>query len=194
MTVMSERPVLDLNDERGLLLYFRPWLRLVAMRFPQMMPSRNEDLAQEGWIAIWRGIQTLKEKSIDKRPDDIELWLKRCATNRMANVVNSWKAQSRDVYNTTFVDFNAEWDDGATWAAHLALTTDLGDVEIAYHYGEILKAVNRLPRSQRQYVIRKFWYRWAPTSLDLYFTNSRKTWKDAKDTLASELVHLADMC
>lgn len=190
----TELKQLDLDNEVELLLYFRPWLRLVVMRFPQMMPSRNEDLAQEGWIAIWRSIQVLKDKAIEDRPDDIELWLKRCAVNRMTNVVNSWKAQSRDVYNTTFVDFNTEWDDGASWAAHLALTTDLGDVEVAYHHGEILKAVNRLPRSQRQYVIRKFWYCWAPTSLDLYFTNSRKTWKDAKSALAGELVHLADMC
>lgn len=193
VTETEEQLVLDLNDEHELLLRFRPWLRRITGRFPQMMPSRNEDLAQEGWIAIWRGVQILKSRT--ELPSNIELWLRRCAINRMSNVIDEWKAQSRNVYNTTLVDFNAVYDEDDSWMSYLtniALTTDLGDIELAYHHGEIMRAINELPRAQRQYVIRKFWHRWSPIALDIYFTNSRKTWSDARGALVDKLGHLVD--
>jgi DNA-directed RNA polymerase specialized sigma24 family protein len=166
-------------NETELLQSFRPWLRTVAAGFPETQPSRVEELAQEGWIAVWRAIS----KNKDSRP--LEPFLKQCAINRMRDVFSQWTAASRNIYVTHSVDMTPAND----WLRE-ALRTDLGDIEEAYHHGEIMRAIDRLPRIQRQYVIRKFWYCWGPTALDLYFTNHRKVWREAKTTLSKELTHL----
>ena len=103
----------------------------------------------------------------------------------MRDVFSQWIAASRNIYVTHSVDMTPAND----WLRE-ALRTDLGDIEEAYHHGEIMRAIDRLPRTQRQYVIRKFWYCWNPTALDLYFTNHRKVWREAKTTLSKELAHL----
>jgi DNA-directed RNA polymerase specialized sigma24 family protein len=166
-------------NETELLQSFRPWLRTVAAGFPETQPSRVEELAQEGWIAVWRAISQNK----DGRP--LEPFLKQCAINRMRDVFRQWTAANRNVYMTHSVDMTPGeinlWD---------VLQTNLGDIEEAYHHGEIMQAVSRLPKAQRQYVIRKFWHCWDPTALDLYFTNHRKVWREAKTTLSKELAHL----
>jgi DNA-directed RNA polymerase specialized sigma24 family protein len=166
-------------NETELLQSFRPWLRTVAAGFPETQPSRVEDLAQEGWIAVWRALN----KNKDDRP--LEPFLKQCAINRMRDVFSQWTAASRNMYMINLIDTSPanDW----LWSA---FHTDLGGIEEAYHHGEIMQAVNRLPKTQRQYVIRKFWHCWDPTALDLYFTNHRKVWREAKITLSKELAHL----
>lgn len=166
-------------NETELLQSFRPWLRTVAAGFPETQPSRVEELAQEGWIAVWRAIS----KNKDDRP--LEPFLKQCAINRMRDVFSQWTAASRNVYMTHSVDMTP--GEINLWEA---LCTDLGDIEEAYHHGEIMQAVNQLPKAQRQYVIRKFWYCWDPTALDLYFTNHKRVWQEAKSTLSKQLAHL----
>lgn len=191
---LTIRTLIEENDDRTLLESFRGWLMTVANRYPPVMPSRVEEIAQEGWIAIWRGAQVLKVRDRDTWPDDVSQWLKRCAVNRMNTIASSWKRRRDDVYMTRLVDFNAAYEDDA-WASYLAsvaLTTDLGEVEWAYHHGEILQAVNRLPRSQKAYVQRRFWNNWAPTALDIYFTNAKETWRSARNNLRRELAYLAE--
>lgn len=181
--------------QRELIEHWSPWLRSVARRFPPMMPSRIEDLAQEGWIAIWRGLQILDTKSPEDMPDSIDKWLKRCAVNRMHNVVNSWTCEGRNAYTAIGIDYQSLDNPTETTspfydALYAALSVNLGDIEMAYHHGEIMDAINRLPKAQKAYVLRKFWHGWSPTALDIYFNDAKYTWRAAKTQLSEELAHL----
>lgn len=170
---------MNLTEERELLLSYRPWLRTVAAGFPETHPSRVEDLAQEGWVAIWRAI------SKDKGGRPAAPFLKQCAINRMRDVFSEWTAQRRNVYSTHVVDMYLNSAD--VWAM---LSTDLGEAEWAYHHGEIMAVINRLPAAQKQYVIRRFWHGWTPKTLGIYFDSPYRTWQVAKENLAKELAHL----
>lgn len=170
---------MDEAEQQKILQSFRPWLRTVAAGFPDTQPSRVEELAQEGWIAVWRAVS----KNKDDRP--LEPFLKQCAINRMRDVFSEWTAASRNVYMTHPADMTPGkinlWD---------MLRTDLGDIEMAYHHGEIMDAINRLPRTQKAYVLRKFWHNWPKQSLEIYFNSPEYTWRVAKANLAEELAHL----
>jgi DNA-directed RNA polymerase specialized sigma24 family protein len=110
-------PSTDFKSEQELLQSFRPWLRTVAAGFPETKPSRVEELAQEGWVAVWRAINGSK----DDRP--LEPFLKQCAINRMRDVFRQWTEACRNVYMTHSVDMTP--GEINLWEA---LCADLGDI------------------------------------------------------------------
>lgn len=184
------------EEQRELLKEWIPWLRKVATQMCRHFPQFYEDMMQEGWIAVWKAAN--EDRSDKTAP--LNYWIKRCSMNRMKQMYNFWTAQCRDSRKNNLLDTVALWDtwggtahddgreyDDSLWAA---LDVRLDAVEWAYHEGEIAQAVDRLPRSQRQYIIRKFWYCWDPTALDIYFDNARSTWNKAKRNLRKELAHL----
>jgi DNA-directed RNA polymerase specialized sigma24 family protein len=184
-----------MSDEQELLLSWRPWLRKVAKGMTNRLSLSYvgdiaEDLAQEGWIALWRATKTYDGRG----GVELDYWLKRNAHDRMRVVLRFLMAKCRDINRTQLagdpwaqLDMYSDFSSENAWAA---LVTDLGDIEMAYHDGEIMAAINRLPRTQRQYVIRKFWHGWDPTALDIYFNNAKYTWRLAKRNLAEQLSHL----
>lgn len=165
-------------NEVELLRAFRPWLRVVGVRMADA-PSQAEDLAQEGWIAIWRALPDYD----GERPFDP--WAKSVAINRMRNVIRERHAARRDT--------RREYG--------LADVTDLIDIgkeveglEQAYHAGEIHAAINGLTPLQREYVVARFWGDLNYRELNERFGSRNSTaafWKRAKANLARELEHLA---
>ena len=118
-------------------------------------PSRQDDLLQEGRITLW---QTFKEYAED--PDRVAISLNR-AKRRMQQV--AWRnapttgnpAEKRRYEATSAASVEALAEAGVMDL--LTIAQSLGDVEIAYHRGEILKALNELTEKQRKYVYARFW-------------------------------------
>jgi DNA-directed RNA polymerase specialized sigma24 family protein len=142
-------------------------------------PNRVEDLAQEGWIAIWKATQTWCE---DKAPQD--WWLKRKAHNRMLMLVNrDWQTvkatQDRTVGNAHDVEL---------WSS---LTAELIGVEMAYHEGELLQALNCLTSREREYVVLRFWGGYRKQDMIAHFGyEPTGLWRRAKIKLKETLKHL----
>lgn len=174
------------QEEQDLLLRFRPWLRTTANGMCRQFPERAEDLAQEGWIAMWR--------SIGNFPGDVpsDSWLKASAVKRMYSHIRDWTAQCRDIRITDLagvpgmrtVDDRVDvWD---------ALWVDLGDVEMAYHHGEIMTALAALPPRQRLYIWFKYWRGYTDTEMKTVFGYRPKTLGDVvHKRLAEELADLS---
>jgi DNA-directed RNA polymerase specialized sigma24 family protein len=160
------------HEQRELLRRFRPWLYTVAKGIvPE--PSLIEDYMQEGWIAIWREVQ----KGIE---DD--LWFKQAAICKMRNCARNDTRECRDIRRTIRAD-DCNWD---------TFVTDLGSIELAYHYGEIAEAINGLTSKQRDYVLGKYWQGFSHAELKEMFAGNKPggIWARAKVTLKKELAHL----
>lgn len=129
------------REQQTLLATYCPWLRAVSAGMTSRIPQWTEDLAQEGWVAMWRALV----KADGSSPTDY--WLKRCATARMSSVMRDWQAQCRDIRRTTLI---ADWTEFDGVGA-------LEAVEPAYHDGDLLAVLNELSLSDREYVWRRFW-------------------------------------
>lgn len=161
-------------NETELLTSYRPWLRVVAANMTA--PAQAEDLAQEGWIALWRALP-----SYDGRAP-FDPWCKTVARNRMYNVIRESHAARRDERRLLTVG-NVEdvIDAGA----------EVEGIELAYHQGEIATALAHLTAQQRDYVRARFWGGLTYTELNARFQmNSTGIWKWARRRLAAELEHL----
>lgn len=110
--------------------------------------SRAEDLAQEGWIAIWRAIPTWE----DGKGCSLDTWLKRKAEYAMLDVIRKDQTQSRSSYDTVSFDLVPEFVEDI-----LGRAAALDEVEMAYHHGEIAATVNNLIPTYRKYIFLKFW-------------------------------------
>jgi|SRR6185312_5311869 len=152
MMVSNERPALDLTDQRGLLLHFRPWLRRVAGGMMHSRPSLAEDLAQEGWIEIWRA----SRRYDPSKNSSAEAFLKHCATQRMLTVIRDWCAQQRDM-RVTFATTPSDTIDLADLMALNAIIETDG-LELDYHEGRIKQALEVLDERERWYVEQRFWH------------------------------------
>jgi DNA-directed RNA polymerase specialized sigma24 family protein len=73
-----------------------------------------------------------------------------------------------------------------------ALSIDLGEVEMAYHHGEIMNALSALPPKQRAYIWLKYWKGYTDTEMKAIFGYRPKTLGDiAHKKLAEDLMHLS---
>lgn len=67
----------------------------------------------------------------------------------------------------------------------------LGDLEMAYHHGEIMQAVEGLPEVWREYVRLRFWEGYNDSEAERALSVHRSTWhKTVRPTLVRELAHL----
>jgi RNA polymerase sigma factor (sigma-70 family) len=170
------------QEQRELLERFRSWLYKTAY---EMIGQRNrdlaEDLAQEGWIAIWEA-----SKKETENIADIDAWLRTVARFRMRKEIRYLLAEKRDVRRTQY----AEPSDNI-WSA---LQADLGYVELAYHRGQILKAINELPPQQRKYIMLRYWGGYTKPELTAYFGYiPNSTGQAARKNLRKKLKHLASV-
>lgn len=180
-------------NETELLLNYRPWLLTVARNMLGEAHHRYiEDVAQEGWIAIWRA----KPENYDC-PDDYIL--KQAATRRMWEVYKSILAgeqgakrglrrEKREHIHTELTDFLADPD------AWTALSVELPAIELAYHYGEIALALAELTPQERRYVYLRFWQGYDGKALNEHFGTLRSAetyWtRGARPKLAQKLSDL----
>lgn len=176
------RKYLTEKEQRVLLDRFRIKLRRLANSLVWNdvdMIDYVDELAQEGWIAIWR---TVTDKGV--LPDGI---LMAHARNNMLKRIRFDRQQCRDVRCTIPIS-EFEWE-GDISDLFGAIDVDLTEVEDAYHDGRILDAVNKLPAQQKAYVIRRFWHGWTAKPLEVYFDkNPNDIWRYAKKNLERELL------
>lgn len=172
------------EEQRALLQEWRPWIRRVASNMSNSHPSRIEELAQEGWIALWQASKTRTDTS----------WLKKAAMNRMLSTRRDWLAQCRDFRRTVplglpMVTKDIEgYEDDSLWAG---LTCELGDIELAYHHGEIMHALSTLTPGERKYIYYKYWLGKTDTDMIEVFGYRPKTiGASAYSKLRNKLSHL----
>lgn len=176
------------REERALLLAWRPWLRKVARGMTVRLRAAGhdiaEDLAQEGWIALWEATRTYDGRN----GVELDYWLKRCAHDRMRVVLRLLMAKCRDIDATQLA--GNPWDDtGRCWDA---LTTNLTDLEFAYHHGEIAQAMASLTPRQREYVYLRYYRGYGTAELTKHFGYLPKTiGQQVRRNLAAKLAHLS---
>lgn len=192
MTITLETRVL--GDE------LRGWLGSTARALLTKRQNRRisaEDLAQEGWIAMWRVL----DKVDSCRGDGMGL-LKVAARRRMIDVLRSeyvytksGRSTPRDVEIPVSTLVEAESDIEATVWSRLAFADNADALVLAYHEGEIWDAVHSLPEDERRYVILRFYRGFTHTESMVYLGRNTKTgslWCQAKARLQHKLAHLVE--
>lgn len=176
--------------ERALLAEYRPWLRTVARN---LLSDRHqdwiEDLAQEGWIGMWRALP-----KHDPEVAPLDFHLKMVATNTMKSALQKWLRAERGGKQGARINYNQ----GEIAVGHSAevdfwsvFGVDLPGVELAYHYGEIAQALAELSPKQREYVILRFWYGYDQPAIQAHFGYvPRGVWAAARKKLSVALANL----
>lgn len=154
----------------------------------------REDVLQEGRISLW---QTLEKHDGDVPPQ----YLNRASELRMREVATreTWTGHTRKHGQPTDPLRNHEkqsMDDEAFSLGVLEVVNDvLSGVEMAYHHGEIVQAINALPEREREYVVLRFWGGYTlPEIADVLSISKQhieRTWRErTRPVLRSHLEHL----
>jgi len=163
-------------NQNAILARYRRWLLVVANSMTEGEDNR-QDLAQEGWIAMWRALQ-----AFDQEKGSLPSWLTTAARMRMGDVVRRGLTTGA----------------APRYGGHSAVEIPvdklpepikeaLHTVELAYHAGEIRQAIDQLTPIQREYVIRRFWGDEAHTAISSDIGNG---WVGARPKLRTFLGHL----
>lgn len=180
-------------DPNVLLANYRGWLRKVATGLIGDH-ALVDDLAQEGWIAMWRALP-----DYDPARGALPSWLTDHAYWRMLTCVQNqaWLGRpKRHLGRGKIRDYvEKPSSDSSPW--ELLTAADILDGVIqSYHHGQILDAIGRLSVSQRRYVYLRFWcgYRY-PDLIDAFGYDPSSLWHSprngAKYKLRADLEALA---
>jgi RNA polymerase sigma factor (sigma-70 family) len=173
--------IIEGKDANADLEALRPWLTKLAKAFMRINGVLSwEDLAQEGWVAMWKAHQRWNGTG------DVTMWLKANARWRMKTILS----RRRD-------DMAVDWDvnsDDEIW--QLASGDVVDEVMDAYHSGEIMAAIDKLSPKQREYVMLRFYMGYEHPQLEAHFGyNPGALWSSKKNgaryKLMQELEHLA---
>lgn len=177
------------REQEDLLAAYRRWLLRKAWEFTRD-PERARDLAQEGWIAMWRAAQTDPPAGVSR-----QTYLMNTARYRMQKCITKQTWLGMPTRRTTGYGGTAR----RVWARDVEVAhggiADLGDldekgtsyedIEYAYHHGEIMTALAGLTPLQRQKVFRTFWLdERMPTGGWWYGSGG------VRERLATQLAHL----
>lgn len=159
----------------------RGWLLTLA-RERAAHPSDVADLAQEGWIAMWRAYQ-------EPPPGDIPLqvhlrmkakWrISQCAVRGTYTGKPSHYGRTNfEPIPTDILEDSKEFDE---WVMEAAM--------LAYHHGEIRQAIEALPDYQRDCVYARFWrHDYDPKKSAWWYRKN-----GARDRLKNKLGHLESL-
>lgn len=169
-------------SEQSTLEKMRPWLLSVARKYSRD-PSTQQDLAQEGWIAMWRALQ--KEST----GENVPAYLKSAALNRMTSVVRDQMSFGQERRTAGSVITSIPIDSGdSVWQFAEPIEDLLVDV---YFEGRIQDAVEMLAPRQREYVKLRFWEATPWKELQTEF-GGNGIWSKAKKNLKRELLDLVE--
>lgn len=171
---------------------YRGWLYARAITLLYPTHEDLDDLVQEGWIAMWQALSVY-----DPERGALPSWLTTHAKYRMLDVVKDWswtgKLPVRDGRNPVrrpeLLSLDDERVSGDTVPDPEA--EDLMDsVELAYHYGEIGRALDELTPRQRQYVVARFWAGMTGREMaeELFGYDAQGLWSSAKNGARLKLV------
>jgi RNA polymerase sigma factor (sigma-70 family) len=162
---------MSINDEKELLVKYHPWVCKTAHGMCVSRPDRYEDLAQEGWIALWQATKTWDGQA------PFDWWLKYRAHGAMLVLIKRWSRYDRNAYRR------------GVGSRNIVLTSE--SIDMAYHYREIRTALLYLTPRQREYVVLRFWGGYRKTELIAYFGyDPQGIWTQGKKKLSRMLEHL----
>lgn len=185
-------------DEESILENYHKWLHKVANAYLSPTHDLHDDLVQEGRIAMWKALQTW-----DPTKGSMPSWLTGAAHLRMRDFSyrHGQPTGHEAVRGKREVepDFSVDYMLDHGMEDLLGLSEALEGVEVAYHYGEIRKALEALPEAQQRYVFARFWAGLDPLSrspeIRLLVAQvpelaDRRLWFNARGTLKDSLAHL----
>lgn len=141
-------------NEATILDNYRAWLRKIASQLIAD-PHLQQDLAQEGWVAMWRAFQ-----DYDESKGALPSWLTTKALWRMRDCARdrAWLGRPPRHMGRSNVRDAVEYASSDTPMWELLEAVDVVDaVCLAYHRGEIMTAIAALSPAQRRYVYLRFW-------------------------------------
>lgn len=198
----------ELLSSSELLPAYERWLHATAYRISP--PGRNEayhdDLVQEGRVAMWRAMA-----AYDPAQGALPSWLTTAAKMRMADVVRragSWLGRparygpqpaAEKVSSPVSLDELLAVDGDSDPLMRLLSAADVAEsLDLAYHHGEIMFALNSLRPDQRRYVVLRFWGGLSDPEMvraGHFSSNPGYLWRDARTgargVLKLRLAHLA---
>ncbi len=182
-------------DKNLVLGDYRKWLLAVANRMVRDQgEDRIQNLAQEGYIAMWRALD-----SYDPDKGSMASWLTKAAEMRMSNVVR------RGVDFGQTYKRNPGTEEGLrgerAWEA--LAPAEVEELErriahwlpeglaLAYHRGEIQRAIGRLTPDEQRYVVLRFWHGKTADEIKPHVSsNVTWLWKTARTKLRDDLREL----
>lgn len=176
---------MSLKHQGQVLAHYRPWILAEAREINGGPGWRVQDLAQEGWIEMWARLST---DSWNKRlPQDLALKLH--ARDRMKTVRRNWLSMKNSIAEPPSTSFGDSPMDELLW------TTSLGEVEWAYHHGEIHRVIcEQLSPREREYVYLRFWCGYQLPEMRAHFGYNPSTlWKTARAKLSEALSSLVSV-
>lgn len=169
------------------LLAFRGWLHAVAMRMLGPNHPDQDDLVQEGYIAMWRACRTH-----DPAKGALTAWVIRAAEMRMRDL--AWGSGQpfghAPLRGTRAVTVAMHLDElSSDLREHLEpIAQDVAEAAMwAYHHGQVMAAVDALTHHQREAVLHLL-------SDRLLTDRQRASLTAARRNLARQLEHLRTRC
>lgn len=196
------------DEESTILASYERWLHKVANSYLPAYDARHDDLVQEGRIAMWRALATHEPVK-----GALPSWLTKAATVRMKEMAfgrgqPTGREATRGVRAVEEVALEPIVDSyGGVDETPFLRIDAMDSVELAYHEGEIHRALDALSPSQREYVFLRFWGGLDPSSRvpemralvkEYPVLSKRFLWsgsskqRGAKQRLAEALVHLME--
>lgn len=149
---------LSYSEEETFILGAEGWLLRMAISLVGPTDHRLHDVMQEGRIRLWRAWTELEHEP--QRIPGSYLRAKR----RMSEIALKTRttppvgAEGPRRYEPQTVSLDTPTsENGGTLADLVAQIEALDGVEIAYHHGEIQKAIDALTPAQQRYVYARFW-------------------------------------
>lgn len=166
-------------DQHQLLVELRPKIRLISARLLGRQTSHVDDLAQEGWLAVWKALPTAP--TFDTLDATIG-WCLAVARNKMRNWIRDELAAPRRGLNNETPAGSGTSSGDALFEA-LSSSETLEGVDLGYHDGKVAAALEKLTPTQRRYVIARFWHGIPTHELQRRWPNASRTWQQAKRKL-----------
>lgn len=146
-------------DPEKILPDYRGWIWRVVMNVSKDRQTQ-EDLAQECYYAMWEAL-----KKYDPAKGALPSFLTVSATNRLNRVLKrdaylgtpGVRGHRREAAAVPIDTTPNPTEESGGWIDR-QLSTTLGDVELAYHHGEIMDAIRTLTPKQQRYVYYRFWH------------------------------------
>lgn len=186
--------------------HFRGWLFTVVRSYYPTDFAMQNDLAQEGYIAMWKALGKFDPSKAADYQGALVLWVTKAAKLRMSDVVRrqTWtgtpskRGHTRELPGVPLdaLSGGGELDThDSQWLNRLLGSAALGEsVYLAYHQGEIYEALNGLDLEDRSLIYQMFWEGKGVSEIGKSFGITegavRHRWKKAQETLRPQLKHL----
>lgn len=190
-------------DRNLVLVDYRKWLLAVANRMVassrggkgEDYEGRVQELAQEGYIAMWRALD-----SYDPELGALASWLVKAAEMRMADVVRRGvsfgQEGNRPPGTEEGLRSQRSWNELAPVELEqverrIAIWLSEG-LALAYHRGAIQRAIGQLSQDEQRYVVLRFWHGKTASEIKPHVEgNVIHLWRTAQRKLRAELEDLA---